>query len=53
VSQRTWTIRRRLQLGVITPVLALLIAGLLAIASLRSVRDNVGGTLEATSARPA
>jgi methyl-accepting chemotaxis protein len=50
VSGRTWTIRRRLQLGVITPMLALLVAGILAIASLRALRDNVGGTLETTSA---
>jgi methyl-accepting chemotaxis protein len=49
VSESSWTIRRRLQLGVITPVLALLAAGLLAIGSLRALRDNVGGTLATTS----
>ncbi len=45
-----WTIRRRLQLGVITPVLALIAAGVLAIASLRALRDSIGGTLRTTSA---
>jgi methyl-accepting chemotaxis protein len=45
-----WTIRRRLQLGVLTPMLALLAAGILAIATLRALRDNVGGTLRSTSA---
>jgi len=50
VSERIWTIRRRLQLGVITPVLALLAAGILAIGSLRALRDSVGGTLRNTSA---
>src|SRR5262245_12680330 len=44
-----WTIRRRLQLGVLTPVLALLAAGILSILSLRTLRDNVGGTLKTTS----
>src|SRR5512143_1603292 len=48
--RETWTIRRRLQLGVLTPMLALLAAGILAIASLRALRDNVGGTLRTTSA---
>ena len=50
MSERIWTIRRRLQLGVITPVLALLAAGILAIGSLRALRDSVGGTLRNTSA---
>lgn len=50
MSGRIWTIRRRLQLGVITPMLALLAAGILAIGSLRALRDNVGGTLRNTSA---
>jgi methyl-accepting chemotaxis protein len=49
-KRETWTIRRRLQLGVLTPMLALLAAGILAIASLRALRDNVGGTLRTTSA---
>lgn len=50
MSREAWTIRRRLQLGVITPMLALLAAGILAIVSLRALRDNVGGTLRSTSA---
>jgi long-subunit acyl-CoA synthetase (AMP-forming) len=45
MNDATWTIRRRLQLGVATPVLALLAAGWLAIGSLRALRDTVGGTL--------
>lgn len=45
-----WTIRRRLRLGVLTPMLALLIAGALAIGSLRGLRDNVGGSLRNTGA---
>ena len=49
-KREAWTIRRRLQLGVLTPMLALLGAGILAIASLRALRDNVGGTLRSTSA---
>ncbi|MFN8651688.1 MAG: methyl-accepting chemotaxis protein [Gemmatimonadales bacterium] len=48
-ARDVWTIRRRLQLGVLTPMLALVAAGLLAILSLRALRDNVGGTLRATS----
>ena len=50
MSETSWTIRRRLQLGVATPVLALLAAGVLAIGSLRALRSTVGGTLESTSA---
>jgi methyl-accepting chemotaxis protein len=50
MSNQTWTIRRRLQLGVLTPMLALLIAGGLAIGSLRALRNTIGGTLENTGA---
>jgi methyl-accepting chemotaxis protein len=50
MSQRVWTIRRRLQIGVATPVLALMAAGALAIGSLRALRDHVGDTLRTTTA---
>jgi methyl-accepting chemotaxis protein len=50
VTPREWTVRLRLQLGVATPVLALLAAGALAIGSLRGLRDEVGGTLRNTAA---
>ena len=38
-----WNIRRRLWLGVMTPVVALVAAGAVAIGSLRALRDQVGG----------
>lgn len=50
MSNTPWTIRRRLQLGVLTPMLALLVAGALAIGSLRALRDSIGGTLQNTGA---
>lgn len=50
MSKTPWTIRRRLQLGVLTPMLALLVAGALAIGSLRALRDSIGGTLQNTGA---
>jgi methyl-accepting chemotaxis protein len=45
-----WNVRRRLQLGVVFPLLTLLASGALAIGSLRALRDQVGGTLRTTSA---